>query len=684
MSSRNVHSWYALRRTLPPWRFEENLAEMVRVLPRYRVDEVIIKVDVEEFSHGHVPLDWLRRYQKRLVRIREAMQRLGIVYSLNPWVTHGHGDRGRDARSVMPAAQMIVGHDGSRTRACACSMSPGWRRYMASAWRLYAETKPHVLWVEDDIRTFNHPPARFGCFCPLHLRAFSKRVGRRVSRDALVAALLRKGRPHPWRAVWLDLLGEQMIETASFLAGVVHGVDPEICMGLMSSGHHLHGVEGRRWHAFADALADGGRLYSRAPLGNYSEVSLRGLYASQDSIKGTRHVMPKGVEEQTEVENFTYGRYRNSAVFTFLKVAVSFAYGSRGVTMNLFDHGGSPMEEEPGYGRMLAVRKPFLEALARACQVPGRYRGVQLLHHEKAAYVRQLPAGADYQALSPAGELFMQLEGAGIATTYDHESVVHASGETIDAFEDGQIRTLLRKGLMLDGVAARRLVARGFGRAIGIRCIDPPVPQFELGPWGAEEFHCAAFGGTRRHYLTMTVGGQAEAGLCRFEPTKGAHVVSHLVDAETERKMPFMTAYTNRMGGRVVVSALDQASVDAELYHRPGRTRQLQQLAQWLGHDQLPICAIGDGAWPMVFRKDCDGQIILGLFNLSLDPWTTMAFDLDAAAGRGVKDVQVLGRSGRWRSSPTVTTRRAAGRWQVRCRRTVSHAEPLVLRVRHG
>lgn len=87
MPSRNVHAWYALRRTLPPWRFEENLAEMVRVLPRYRVDEVVIKVDVEEFSHGHVSLDWIRRYQERLVRIREAMQGLGIVYSLDPWTT---------------------------------------------------------------------------------------------------------------------------------------------------------------------------------------------------------------------------------------------------------------------------------------------------------------------------------------------------------------------------------------------------------------------------------------------------------------------------------------------------------------------------------------------------------------------------------------------------------------------
>ena len=30
-----AHAWYALRRTLPTWSFEDNLKELVELLPRY-------------------------------------------------------------------------------------------------------------------------------------------------------------------------------------------------------------------------------------------------------------------------------------------------------------------------------------------------------------------------------------------------------------------------------------------------------------------------------------------------------------------------------------------------------------------------------------------------------------------------------------------------------------------------
>ncbi|HYD83425.1 MAG TPA: hypothetical protein VEA63_05220, partial [Opitutus sp.] len=124
--SANSSFWYALRRTMPPWSFEDNLRELVGVLPRYRVDEVIVKVDTEEFSHGHVPLEWLQRYQPRLHQARDALAEIGVTYSLNPWMTLGHIDRGRDGRKTIPDLQPIVGHDGAVCACCACPISDAW------------------------------------------------------------------------------------------------------------------------------------------------------------------------------------------------------------------------------------------------------------------------------------------------------------------------------------------------------------------------------------------------------------------------------------------------------------------------------------------------------------------------------------------------------------------------------
>ena len=102
-----------------------------------------------------------------------------------------------------------------------------------------------------------------------------------------------------------------------------------------------HCLEGRRWDAFCAALGGERPILSRPPLGNYDEQSLRGLYFAPDSIKLTRHVTPASTIEQSEVENIPFTGYANSRAFTFLKMAVSVAYGSAGMTLNLFDHLGT-------------------------------------------------------------------------------------------------------------------------------------------------------------------------------------------------------------------------------------------------------------------------------------------------------------------------------------------------------
>ncbi|NMD87640.1 hypothetical protein HF882_13705 [Victivallis vadensis] len=139
----------------------------------------------------------------------------------------------------------MVGHDGSVAKHCACFLSPVWREHIRALWRIYSETRPQVMWVEDDIRTFNHEPVEFGCFCPRHLRLFGERIGRPVEREELVRAILAPGRAHPWRREYLEMQRDIIVENAAFLAKTVHEVSPENSMGLMSSGPRLHCLEGR-------------------------------------------------------------------------------------------------------------------------------------------------------------------------------------------------------------------------------------------------------------------------------------------------------------------------------------------------------------------------------------------------------------------------------------------------------
>jgi len=676
-------AWYALRRTLPTWSFEENLRELVACLPRYGVDEVIIKVDTEEFTHGQPPLDWVTAYQPKLFRLRDEMRKLGIVYSLNPWITVGHCDRGRDARPQVPGLRTVVGHDGIECTCCACPLSAAWRAHLTQVWTLYAETAPHIVWIEDDIRTFNHAPVTYGCFCPEHLARFSQRVGQTVSREELVAAMLRPGVPHPWRAAYLDLQAEVMINTVAFIRGVVQRVSPTTSLGLMSSGPRQHCLEGRRWPEFVAALAGNRPLYSRPPMGNYNEDSLRGFYYSHDSIKLTRHCLPAGVIEQTEVESYPYTRYAKSVAFTFLEMALSFAYGSHGVTMNLFDHTGTPLETEPWFGAMLKAKKPFLNALAAQAQQPGRYAGVRLLHHDRSSFSRQLPTGAPYGTLGEDGHAMMQaLEAHGIPTTYDESPIIAASGQTLRAFSEDEIRTMLKGGLFLDAVAACVLMERGFGPELGLANIQKPVGLDQLGAFACEEFFNPAFGGADQKFLTLTIphlGGRPDVGLLQLLP--GTDTLSALVDPDARRVYPAMSAFQNRLGGRVVVHALawDSCAWGVSFCH-PFRSEQLQRVMHWLGNGQLPLVVRG-GVWPLALRKECaDHTTLLGLFNLGLDPWPQVEFDLPADTA--VTSLERLTVDGHWHADAALTCELRHGRRVVCHSRPVPFDEPLFVRLR--
>ncbi len=225
--------WYALRRTLTHWNHEQGLAELIEFCKKNLVDEVILKIDSEEFTHAIPTPEWVDAYLPILAKAKKELNAEGIVFSLNPWVTMVHCDRGRDLSKTYPDIDLMVGHDGTRCTACCCVLSEGWRKATRTLWRKYASLAPEVIWIEDDIRLFNHQPVSFGCFCPLHMKAFGERVGRDVSREELIAAMTAPGKPHDYRYKWLDMTRDIMLDVAHFFEETVHSVSPSTHLGLM-------------------------------------------------------------------------------------------------------------------------------------------------------------------------------------------------------------------------------------------------------------------------------------------------------------------------------------------------------------------------------------------------------------------------------------------------------------------
>ena len=433
-------AWFALRKSFVEWKWEDQLEEVLRFSDSAKIDEVIVIVNAEEFNVPHLDIGSFARGRYMLEAIRDKLLNEGIVFSLNPWTTTGHLDRGRVLPSHLREVQTLTDIDGHSSGTCCCPLDAGWREYISELWAWFAQLDPRVIWIEDDIRTFNHTPIANSCFCPLHIDAFSRKAGVSCDLESLSEKLLLPGPPDPLRREWLAFQKDVMQSTIQTLVDSVQKVNPKIMIGLMSSGPESHVLEGRDWPELAGILAGSARDFvSRPPLYIYEEKNLNDLYLGPTSIRRTRAAFESQGIELSEVENVPFSLYGKSKTMTFCQIASSILCGCDGVTLNLFDHLGSPISDTPEYEKMLADGKAWLDAIRRA--IPGKapFSGIGFLHHDQSAASVVLDDGNGYCNLRDRGDGWVRpLEALGFSTTWDIAKcdTVALSGQTVRSLSD--------------------------------------------------------------------------------------------------------------------------------------------------------------------------------------------------------------------------------------------------------
>lgn len=647
---------YMLRRTFALWKPEETIEEVLDFCGEYGIDEVIWKIDVEEFSHGLTPLDTIRRYLPWLAKARDASASEGILFSINPWVTHNHADRGRDMRPVHPEMGFAVDWTGVESMACACSLSGAWRNWLCDAFGLYASLDPHILWVEDDIRTFNHDPVEYGCFCPRHLERFSDLVGRKVSREEVIEAILAPGPPHPWRSRWLEMMGGIMIDVVRTLEQAVHGVNPKVLLGLMCSSPSDHALEGRRWHEFTKALSGPNRPAARPCMGCYNQVLPSDLISVMDVMRETIHCLPAETRICAELENFNYSRFSKSVRFTRLQLGICALLRHGEITMNLYDHLGTPLSREPEYGAMLKEVRPRLEAVLEAegenlalggSGAPGIEIGVGLIHTDDGPARVHLAAGSTYRDMDPRGVGWsVPLQSLGVPVTFGPSPVVALTGQTVRALSPSRIMDLLSQGLLLDATATEALQDLGFGEHLGAALED--WYQESGHPLSAEEFMHEDFGGGPERYMTL-INPTPDRRFAVLRPRQGSALVSRFVDPDRLPVLPGVVAYQNLLGGRVVQSAADLSKGIRSGFLSWNRFDQLGWVVRYLAKDKLMVQMLG-GAYLYLVCWRNGSSLVLGIANLSSDDLAQISLLLHAPGCRPSPEMRLVGEDHRWKT----------------------------------
>ncbi|MEV6104587.1 hypothetical protein AB0M28_07690 [Streptomyces sp. NPDC051940] len=626
----------------------ERLLAMARAA---RAEEICVFLFGMEFNDGHDSLDGIRSWLDATRPWRTRLREAGVAVSLNPGHTVGHSDWGRSLKAGQTWQPMVDQH-GTAAKAQVCPLDPGWRAYYAETLRLYAAEDVAAVWIEDDIRLHNHQPLDWGgCFCPLHLAAFTERTGVRTDRAGLVAACTAPGEPHAWRGLWLDFWDATQRELLASWREILGGR-----LGLMSSRTDSHAAEGRDWAAWLSLPA-----LHRPHFWGYSDAGGDQLPCAALQLDMQRAVQPPGLVSLPEIECWPYGQWNKSFRQTAAQMSLAHVLGCDGLAISLYDFLGNHPDDEPRRAAFLAGWRDTFDWLAETFPTSLRTTGIGLPWSQDTGRTARTAAPGWRSLVVRHGDWAGLLGAAGHAVTARGGAAVNAlAGEAAWACGDDELRDWLAGGLLLDAVAARILFERGYGPVIGLA-------DASAGPCGFVREVCTdkEFALREGAMVSADVESYDAARMLHAVPLPAARTVSVMHDQRGRERGPGVVLYGNDLGGRVAVTAWP-AHTPGRVLMNVQREAQLSAVLDWLsggaharveGHPWLVPQALTDGTrWRLV------------VWNVSPDEAGEFTVRLPAGMPQPRAAVQVTARGERLElpvpAGGRVVPQRPLGQWE--------------------
>ena len=115
-----------------------------------------------------------------------------------------------------------------------CPLDQNFVRDYCEGIRRVAEFSPDLIMLDDDFRIYGRKLIQLGCFCPLHLEEYYKRIGEVIPREQLEKLILTGGK-NKYRSELLSLMGDSMLSFMKALRSTIDTVNPDIRLGFCNS-----------------------------------------------------------------------------------------------------------------------------------------------------------------------------------------------------------------------------------------------------------------------------------------------------------------------------------------------------------------------------------------------------------------------------------------------------------------
>ena len=484
--------------------------------------------------------------------------------------------------------------------------------------------KPSLIIFEDDY-SINAAAGGFGCFCPLHLREFERREGKKYTREELLHLFKSESMEginlfRRYRALTRD----SMVKLSEAIRNEVDKSNPEIPIGLMQPGSS--DTDGDSTEAVSRALAGKNHTpFSRIFGAYYCGGELKGIPQRIFHAIYSREHIEGDFKFYHESDTFPHTRFFSSAkeMKTFMGIAYSSGFiGSTFQTQQLLDD----PNEECAYGKMFSAERARFSTLINL--VAGCKRvGVSLPYDPFLNTLRVKPQEND-----PCWTRTLSLFG--IPYTTKDADITFLDSRQAKYVSEKKILGYLSSCLFLDGDAAYELCKRGFGKYLGVSVGEDVAArgkvQYDL---GAREVFRAPFDefskGKNMPIAHMFCSGGN--GILRelFVTDDNTEVISEAYTFDKKLLSVAMTRFENALGGRIVVMGMTTKGNLSQSLFNYRRMRLFNNLLLWCGA-KFPLVK-GEPCVHLIFNEATDPaasgfSCMLTAINLGDD--TIAGFDL--------------------------------------------------------
>ena len=319
--------------------------------------------------YGFPPLEKHEEAADLLAVSCEKLRANGIKVSLQISNTIGHGAyiSYRDCSALVgenSAAEKMVGIDGEVADYCFCWNGKNFREYIIKSVLAYAKINPDNVWLDDDIRVFNHSPVSLGCFCDDCIAEFNAQYRHGFSREQLKEKIFYSDLKI--RKEYVEFTKRSLGDFVFTLCKAFHEKCPDASFGYQYGDLKTELLFGSEFIFENMYKASGKKPKARPGGGNYND------YAPMLIVNKCMHInylnanLPDYVEVKCpEIENTPDVVFGKSISGTCLETALYLAYGNNDMSYAAMMRSYEPFSFYDDLLSELSRQRNYYELLVR-------------------------------------------------------------------------------------------------------------------------------------------------------------------------------------------------------------------------------------------------------------------------------------------------------------------------------